>query len=30
MPSLAEIIREKAKQMRLGASWESESVSPNF
>ena len=29
-PSLAEIIREKAKQMRLGASWESESVSPNF
>ena len=30
MPSLAEIIREKAQQMRLGASWESESVSPNF
>lgn len=30
MPSLAEIIREKAKQMRLGASWESDPVSPNF
>lgn len=30
MSSLAAIIREKAKQMRLGASWEPESVSPNF
>lgn len=30
MPSLAEIIREKAKQLRLGASWEASSDSPNF
>jgi hypothetical protein len=30
MPSLAEIIRDKAQQMRLGASWETEAVSPDF
>jgi Transposase IS66 family len=30
MPSLAEVIREKANQLRLGASWDSNSVSPNF
>jgi hypothetical protein len=30
MPSLAQIIREKANQLRLGASWDSNSVSPNF
>ena len=30
MPSLAEIIREKAKQMHLGESWGSNSASPNF
>lgn len=30
MPSLAEMIREKAKQLHLGASWDSNSVSPNF
>lgn len=30
MPSLAEIIREKAQHLCLGASWESESGSPNF
>lgn len=30
MPSLAETIREKAKQLHLGASWDSHSVSPNF
>lgn len=30
MPSLAEIVREKAKQLCLGASWGSNSASPNF
>jgi Transposase IS66 family len=30
MPSLAEVIREKANQLRLGASWNSNPVSPNF
>ena len=30
MSSLAEIIREKAKLLRLGASWEPESASPIF
>lgn len=30
MPSLAGTIREKAKQLPLGASWGSNSVSPNF
>jgi hypothetical protein len=30
MPSLAEMIGEKAKEMRLGASWDSHSASPNF
>lgn len=30
MPSLAEIIREKAKQLDLGASWKPESSPPNF
>ena len=30
MPSLAEIIREKAKHMHLGESWESNAASPNF
>jgi hypothetical protein len=30
MPSLAETIRERAKQLNLGASWDSNSVSPNF
>jgi len=30
MPSLAEIIGERAKQLRLGASWDSDSASPNF
>jgi hypothetical protein len=30
MPSLAEAIREKAKQLHLGASWGANSDSPNF
>jgi hypothetical protein len=30
MPSLAEVIREKANQLRLRASWNSNPVSPNF
>jgi len=30
MPSLAEMIRERAKQLRLGESWGADSGSPNF